>query len=95
MRKYEVVFVLRPDLDEEKHTAVIEKFKSLVENQGGEVLKVDKWGKRRLAYEVKDLREGFYIIFQMNAETNVAAELDRVSKITEEVLRHLIIREDE
>lgn len=95
MRKYEVVFVLRPDLDEEKHTAVIEKFKSLVESHGGEILKVDKWGKRRLAYEVKDLREGFYVIFQMNAETKVAAELDRVSKITEEVLRHLIIREDE
>ena len=95
MRKYEVVFVLRPDLDEEKNTAVIEKFKDLIESHGGEVLKIDKWGKRRLAYEVKDLREGFYVICHMSADTKVAAELDRVFKITDEVLRHLIVREDE
>ena len=94
MRKYEVVFVHRPDLDEEKSAALIERFKSLIENQGGEVLKVDKWGKRRLAYEVKDLREGVYIIVHMNAEPNVATELDRVFKITDEVLRHIIVRED-
>lgn len=95
MRKYEVVFILRPDLDEEKNAAVIEKFKSLIESHGGEILKLDKWGKRRLAYEVKDFREGFYVIVQMNAESGVAAELDRVFKITDEVLRHIIVREDQ
>lgn len=95
MRKYEVVFILRPDLDEEKNAAVIDKFKGLIESHGGEILKLDKWGKRRLAYEVKDLREGFYIIVHMNAEPKVAAELDRVFKITDEVLRHIIVREDE
>ncbi len=95
MRKYEVVFVLRPDLDEEKSTEVIERFKGLVEKNGGEMIKIDKWGKRRLAYEVKDLREGVYIIFQIKAQPKVAAELSRVFKITDEVLRHIIIREDE
>lgn len=94
MRKYEVVFVHRPDLDEEKSTALIERFKDLIETHGGEVLKIDKWGKRRLAYEVKDLREGVYIIVQMNAEPKVATELDRVFKITDEVLRHIIVRQD-
>ncbi len=94
MRKYEVVFVLRPDLDEEKNASLIEKFKDLIESQGGEILKIDKWGKRRLAYEVKDLREGVYIIVHMNAEPEVATELDRVFKIADEVLRHIIVRED-
>jgi len=95
LRKYEVVFILRPDLDEEKNTAVIEKFKDLVVSQGGEVLKLDKWGKRRLAYEVKGVREGFYVILHINAEPEVSSELDRVFKITDEVLRHIIIREEE
>lgn len=95
MRKYEVVFVLRPDLDEEKNTAVIEKFSDLVISQGGEIIKLDKWGKRRLAYEVKDCREGFYVVLHINAESKVSSELDRVFKITDEVLRHIIIREEE
>ena len=95
MRKYEVVFVLRPDLDEEKNTGVIEKFKTLIESHGGEVVKLDKWGKRRLAYEIKDLKEGFYVLIQMNADSKVATELSRVFKITDEVLRHMIVREDE
>jgi small subunit ribosomal protein S6 len=94
LRKYEVVYVLRPDLDEEKNASLIERFKVLIESQGGEILKIDKWGKRRLAYEVKDLREGVYIIVHMNAEPKVATELDRVFKITDEVLRHIIVRED-
>ncbi len=95
MRKYEVVFVLRPDLDEEKNTGVIEKFKTLIESHGGEVVKLDKWGKRRLAYEIKDFKEGFYVLIQMNADSKVATELSRVFKITDEVLRHMIVREDE
>jgi len=95
LRKYEVVFILRPDLDEEKSAAAVDKFKGLVESHGGEILKLDKWGKRRLAYEVKDFKEGVYIILQMKAEPKVAAELDRVFKITDEVLRHIIVREDE
>lgn len=95
MRKYEVVFVLRPDLEEEKNAAVVEKFKDLIESHGGEIVKLDKWGKRKLAYEIRDFREGSYIVLQMNAEPKVASELDRVFKITDEVLRHMIVRDDE
>ncbi|MDD4168988.1 MAG: 30S ribosomal protein S6 [Desulfotomaculaceae bacterium] len=95
MRKYEVVYILRPDLDEEKNTEVIEKFNDLIVSQGGEIIKLDKWGKRRLAYEVRDFREGFYVVLHINAESKVSSELDRVFKITDEVLRHIIIREEE
>jgi len=95
LRKYEVVFIIRPDLDEDKNTAVINKFKELIEGRGGEILKVEKWGKRRLAYEVKDVKEGFYVVLHINAESKVSSELDRVFKITDEVLRHIIVREEE
>ena len=95
MRKYEVVYIIRPDLDEEANTAVIDRFSDLVANQGGEVLKIDKWGKRRLAFEVKDFREGFYVVMHIDAESPVAAELDRVFKISDSVIRHIIVREEE
>lgn len=95
MRKYETVYVIRPDLDEEKTLETVEKYKSLIENNGGEVTNIDKWGKRRLAYEIDDFREGVYIVKKFSAESKVAGELDRVFKISDEILRHIIIREGE
>ncbi len=94
MRKYEVMFVIRPELDEEKTTAVIDKFQSLLTGQGATVTKVEKWGKRRLAYEVRGLFEGFYVVIQFDGESTAAAELERVLKITDEVIRYLIIRQE-
>ena len=91
---YESLFILRPDLDEEKIAEMMEKFKVLIENNGGEVTKLDKWGRRRLAYEIKHLHEGLYIILQFKADQAVVKELDRVFKITDEVIRHIIKRED-
>jgi len=95
LRKYEVVYVIRPDLDEEETTSVIDRFTDLVTKQGGEMIKIDKWGKRRLAFEVKDFREGFYVIMHIDAEPQVADELDRVFKITDSIIRHIIVREEE
>jgi small subunit ribosomal protein S6 len=95
VRKYETVFIVRPDLEEEKTVEAVEKFKSLIENNGGEIASIDKWGKRRLAYEIDGAREGFYVVSKFNADSAAASELDRVFKISDEILRHLIIREDE
>lgn len=95
MRNYELMYIIKPDVEEEKLTALIEKFKALVEGQGAEVTKLDKWGKRRLAYEINHIREGFYILMQFKAEPAAAAELDRVMKITDDIIRHMIVREDE
>ncbi len=94
-RDYEVIFFLRPDLDDEKTAEVVEKFKGIVESYGGEIKKLDKWGKRRLAYEVKDFREGYYVVLEVKGDPKLAAELDRVFKITDEVLRHMIIRQED
>ncbi|HBX23890.1 MAG TPA: 30S ribosomal protein S6 [Desulfotomaculum sp.] len=95
MRGYELVIIIRPDLDDEATEAVIEKVRSMIENNGGEIVKFDKWGKRRLAYEINDLRDGFYVVIKFKGEAAVSAELDRVLKITDAVLRHMIVREEE
>jgi small subunit ribosomal protein S6 len=94
VRKYEVMFIVKP-LEEEATNAVITKFETLITNNGGTIDKIDRWGKRRLAYEVKDFMDGFYVLMYFSAEPKVIKELDRVMKITEEILKHMIIREEE
>ncbi len=89
---YESLFILRPDLEEEKLAEVIEKFRLLVENHGGEVTKLEKWGKRRLAYEIQRLKEGLYILLRFKGNADVIQELERVFKISDEVIRHIIVR---
>ncbi len=94
MKAYEVMYILNPELEEEAIVALVNKFNEIVTSGGGELVKVDQWGKRRLAYEIKDRTEGYYVVLQFKAESSVAQELDRVFKITDEVLRYLIIRKD-
>ena len=91
---YEVVYILDPALGEEGIAAMIEKFKALVETQGT-VSEVDEWGKRRLAYPINDLTEGYYGLMTFTAEPSLPAEIDRVMKITEGVMRSMIICKDE
>lgn len=95
MRNYESVFIVRPEFEDEKVAEIMEKYKSLIENHGGEIIKIEKWGKRRLAYEIDKVKEGIYIIVHFKAEPELPLELDRVYKISDEVIRHIIVREDE
>jgi len=95
MRAYEVMFIVNAELDEEKNTAVIEKFQGIVENTGGELVKLDKWGKRKLAYEIDHKREGFYVLMHFNGEPATVAELDRVFRITDDIIKFMIIKEEE
>lgn len=95
MRNYEVLYVLRPELEEEAIDAVISRFEEIIAKSGGTVLKTDKWGKRRLAYEIKDQMEGFYVLTTFQAPKEASSELDRLMRIAEEVLRHLIVRLEE
>ncbi len=92
MTNYEAMFILRPDLEEEKVAEIMDRFRALVENRGGEVTRLEKWGKRRLAYEIQHLREGLYIILRFKGNTEIVQELDRVFKISDEVIRHMIVR---
>ena len=94
MRKYEVIFIVKP-MEEDATNAVIEKFQKLITDNGGTIDKEDRWGKKRLAYEVKDCMVGFYDLLYVTCEPACVAECDRVMKITDELLKHMIVKSDE
>ena len=93
MRKYETIFILHPSLDEEAVKANIEKFKGVIENGGGTDENVDFWGKRKLAYEIAKVNEGFYTLINFEANTELPIELDRVFRITDGVIRHIVVKQ--
>ncbi len=95
MNKYEILYIIHPDLTEEAMTEEAEKYKAMIEADGGEVSNLEKWGKRKLAYEVKKQREGYYVLMNVVAKPETVNNLDRVFKISETVIRQLILREDE
>ncbi|MCL5076517.1 MAG: 30S ribosomal protein S6 [Actinobacteria bacterium] len=94
-RPYEVVLIIDSGIDEEAIQATIDKSVDLVKNQGGLVGRVDKWGRKRFAYELKNRWEGYYALVEIDAEPVVVAELDRVLSITDEILRYKILRTPE
>ena len=90
---YELVMILKPELGEEATAALVEKFKTLIE-QHGTVAEVDEWGKRYLAYPIDDINEGYYVLMTFTAEPELPAELDRQMRINENVMRSLIVCKD-
>ena len=86
--KYEVLYIVNPTLGEESIAALVEKFKAWVEAEGT-LLSVDEWAKRRLADEINDLNEGYYVLMSFESKSEFPAELERVMKITDGVLRCL------
>ena len=89
--KYETVLIVDPALGEEGVAAVVEKFKNLIA-AGGTVENVEDWGKRKLAYEINGLNEGNYTLIDFHADPAAVAELDRVLRITDAVVRHMIVK---
>ena len=87
--KYEALYIINPTLTEEDTQALVERFKAMVEAEGTRTA-LDEWGKRRLAYEIDDLTEGYYVLMNFEAKPDFPAELDRVMKITEGIMRCLI-----
>lgn len=94
MRKYETMYIIDPDFDEEATKQLIEKFKGVIEEKGGKIEEVDEWGKRRLAYPVHDRREGYYVLMHFEAAPEAVIDLERVFKITIGVLKYLIVKKD-
>jgi len=91
MNKYEAMFIINSELGEEEIKAIVEKFKTLIEAQA-EVEAFAEWGKRRLAYPILDMNEGYYILTVFNANPSFPAELERVFGITEGIIRYLVLR---
>ena len=92
MRYYEAIYILRPEITEEEYTAAVEKFNALIQANGGEVVKTDIWGKRKLAYEIEKLREGYYVFVTFKAEQELPQDLERNFRIADSVLRYLVTR---
>ncbi|MEC9489472.1 MAG: 30S ribosomal protein S6 [Halanaerobiales bacterium] len=93
-RDYETTFVLKPDLEDEEKQTILQRVKNAISDHEGEVTEVDAWGKKQLAYEIKDYRSGDYTILEFNAQTTVVNELERIFKIMDGVLRYLVVRND-
>lgn len=91
MRNYETLFILQPSLDEETLKANIEKFKGVIENGGGVIENVDDWGKRKLAYPINKINEGYYTLINFKSNPELPRELERVFRITDGVMRYMVI----
>ena len=94
MRNYEIIFIVQV-LEDEAINAVIDKFSKLIAANGGTVDKEERWGKKHLAYDIKKQSEGYYVLFNVTSEAACVKECDRVMKITDEILKHMIVRLDE
>jgi len=93
-RDYELGFIVNPEVSEEQTGALLERIEQIVTNHDGQVVRVNQWGRRRMAYPIEHHRDGFYIFIDMILTPETVFELDRTLKVTEEVLRHMIIRRD-
>ena len=94
MNKYESLYIITPELDEEATKAVVEKFADIVKKNGGEVEKVDEWGKRRLADPIEYKTEGYYVLMLFAGESALPSELERNFKNDESIMRYVVIRKD-
>lgn len=94
MTNYEVMFILDPALEDNKKETVIETVKEIIATEG-EVGNVDVWGMRKLAYPIQKKNEGYYVVIEFKAQPTLPKELDRRLKISDNVMRHLIVNKDE
>lgn len=91
-RAYELMFIIQPDLDEERHDAVVEQVTQFIASLGGEVTVTDPWGKRNLAYPIRKYKEGYYVRMEMQFPKDGIRELERSLRLAEPVIRHLVVR---
>ena len=94
MNKYELALVVNAKVEDDVRTATVEKAKEYIARYGGIVTEVEDWGKKRLAYEIQHMREGFYYFIQFDAEADCPAEVEKHVRIMENVIRYLCVRKD-
>lgn len=94
MNKYELAMVVNAKIEDEERAAVVEKAKNYVTRYGGTITEVEEWGKKRLAYEIRKMREGFYYFIQFEADTEAPAEIERHMRIMDNVLRYLVVKKE-
>ena len=95
MRKYELMYIIQPAIEEDAKKALVERFNEILTSNGAEIIEAKDWGKRRLAYEINDLREGYYQIVKANADSKAIDEYIRLANINEDIIRHIAVRIDD
>ncbi|MRX73399.1 30S ribosomal protein S6 [Bacillus lacus] len=95
MRQYEIMYIIRPNIEDEAKKALVERFNSILTDNGAELNEAKEWGKRRLAYEINDFRDGYYMLLNASAENADAVnEFDRLAKISEDIIRHMVTKKE-
>ena len=94
MNSYEVALIIRPEVEEEAQQSLIERLSQILTAEGGQVDNVETWGRRRLAYPINKVNEGYYYFIQGQFASTALPELDRVAKLSEDVVRHMVVRQD-
>ncbi|NWJ41571.1 MAG: 30S ribosomal protein S6 [Geothrix sp.] len=94
MRRYETIFIASPTLTDEQSDELVKQYEGIIAEQGGELLKTDKWGRKKLAYEVQKFSEGYYTLFEMNAGPDLIHELERRFRNNDAVIKYLSVRMD-
>lgn len=94
MNKYEAMYIIKPTVEAEARTAVIEKFSQIITANGGTVETVEELGMRKLAYEINYIGEGFYVLVNFNADAALPAELERNFRINENIMRYIVIKKE-
>ena len=95
MKAYEVLYIVRPTLDDEAREVVLDSIKNIITEAKGEVGEIDVWGSRKLAYPIEKFRDGVYTLVNFKADVEFPKELDRRLKISEDVIRHVIVAQEE
>ena len=94
MRKYEIMYIIRPTVLEDDRKVLIEELNTIITSRGGEILDQNEWGMRDLAYEIQKHKKGYYVVLSVNTNEEARAEFDRVVRIKEDIIRHMIIRDE-
>jgi small subunit ribosomal protein S6 len=94
MRSYEIMYIIRPNIEDEAKKALVERFNGILTDNGAELVESKDWGKRRLAYEINDFRDGYYQLIKTNAEPAAIEEFNRLARINEDIIRQIAIKEE-
>ena len=95
MTKYELAVVVSTKIEDDARTATVDKCKALIERFGGQITNVDEWGKKKLAYEIDKMNEGFYYFIHFDAEPTAPADIEKRVRIVDGVIRYLLVKQDE
>lgn len=95
-RAYEILYIVRPDMEEDAVKQLVERFDEVLTSNGAEIIESKEWGKRRLAYEIEDYKDGLYQIIKLDADDSKAVdEFNRLAKISNDIIRHIVVRDEE